>query len=247
MARAGICLVQSNPRGEEASFLPAYDEAHRELIEKVPGLRRVRLLRLAGEQLLPARSTDPGHRYLALYEHDAIARLAFLGAVPGLDGHRSSAFIDRGSVRGSFMDLLADSTEPSPAPAGTEPLAFTGAVTGPPGVFCSFTKPASAETEDEYNRWWTRVHLRDTLMLDGMERGRRYVRADDLQPAVDPVPRDYLAMYDVDAVGRVPWQRASLPWVHRVSAQPMTDALDITSVRGFSYETVSDLASRTWR
>ena len=56
------------------------------------------------------------------------------------------------------------------------------------------THPASPEAEEEYNRWYSDVHLGDVLRVPGVVNATRYAR-DDGAPAGAP----YLALYELQA------------------------------------------------
>jgi len=57
------------------------------------------------------------------------------------------------------------------------------------GVVVVATRPASAEHEDEYNRWYDEVHLPEILAIPGFVGARRF-RA--------PGSADYLTIYEIE-------------------------------------------------
>lgn len=57
------------------------------------------------------------------------------------------------------------------------------------GIVVVSTRPASPEQEDEYNRWYSEVHLPEILAIPGFVGARRY-RA--------PGTSEYLAVYEIE-------------------------------------------------
>lgn len=59
--------------------------------------------------------------------------------------------------------------------------------------------PSAPDREDEYNDWYTNVHLGDIVDLPGFAAATRYqivdVRANE---DVEPLTRKYLAIYELD-------------------------------------------------
>jgi hypothetical protein len=61
-----------------------------------------------------------------------------------------------------------------------------------------YTEPASAEVEDEYNRWYDEQHLPEVCAWPGVTGARRY-RLDRASPgARRSTAARYLAIYDLD-------------------------------------------------
>jgi hypothetical protein len=62
----------------------------------------------------------------------------------------------------------------------------------PRGILLVQSRPASAEDEVAYNRWYDEVHIPEILGIDGFRSARR-LRAEDGE--------SYLALYEVDDIG----------------------------------------------
>ena len=60
------------------------------------------------------------------------------------------------------------------------------------------TNPVSDEAEDEYNRWYSEVHLRDVVALDGFVSAQRYRFIDVAAMPEMPKTHRYLALYEFD-------------------------------------------------
>jgi hypothetical protein len=101
-----------------------------------------------------------------------------------------------------------------------------------------FTQPASGQ-EVEYNRWYTDQHLGDVLRVPGFVSAQRY----HLTQGDGPAPAPYLAVYEFesDDVNRTLGalaERAGTP------EMPVSPALDLTTVKTFVYEVISDRKTR---
>lgn len=64
----------------------------------------------------------------------------------------------------------------------------------PKAILFVTSAPASPEREDEYNDWYTNVHIPDILALDGFVSATRYKTANP--PEGTPA---YAAIYELDA------------------------------------------------
>jgi hypothetical protein len=62
----------------------------------------------------------------------------------------------------------------------------------PKGVMIVQSRPASADREDEYNQWYSRVHIPEILAVPGFVAARRY-------RVVGPDGPVYIAVYDIEA------------------------------------------------
>lgn len=117
------------------------------------------------------------------------------------------------------------------------------------GIFVALTRPTSESPEDHaaFNKWYDEHHVPDTLLLPGFVRGRRYKRADaQLLPdkATDP-GFDYLVIYEVDDIDRVPDARAMLPRLAEISTEFLSPAIDSSSTRAFIFEEIADIDEAT--
>jgi hypothetical protein len=60
----------------------------------------------------------------------------------------------------------------------------------PKGILYVESRPASPDREDEYNDWYTNIHLKDVVALDGIVSARRFAPLDDDGP--------YVAVYELE-------------------------------------------------
>jgi hypothetical protein len=72
----------------------------------------------------------------------------------------------------------------------------------PESLFFVFSNPVEGH-EDEFNRWYDTVHVREVLAVPGITKAQRYaLRPLEIPPNeigdVPPPPHRYLALYDVD-------------------------------------------------
>jgi len=117
------------------------------------------------------------------------------------------------------------------------------------GIFLVLSRPRSEAPEDvaAYNEWYDEHHTRDSLLLPGFVKARRYKLADEqLLPgkATDP-GFEYLAMYEIDDLDRVADARALMPKLAQVSTEFLSPALDGPSVRAFIFEQIAEIDEPT--
>jgi hypothetical protein len=62
----------------------------------------------------------------------------------------------------------------------------------PRGLLVVRSRPVSPEREDEYNAWYSGVHVADLLRVPGFVSARRFRRVGEGES-------DYLALYEVEA------------------------------------------------
>jgi len=67
----------------------------------------------------------------------------------------------------------------------------------PKGILFVQSGPSHPDREDEYNEWYTNVHIPDVCAVDGVTGAHRYKVADPSQAAPD-APR-YCAVYNLEA------------------------------------------------
>jgi len=67
----------------------------------------------------------------------------------------------------------------------------------PKFTYVVFTNPVQGR-EDEYNNWYTNVHVPDVLCVPGILSAQRFRRTEQ-QRGAGPQPWDYLALYECDA------------------------------------------------
>jgi hypothetical protein len=130
MARNGIFLVLSRPASpeQEAEYNAWYNDHHIPDALLLPGFRSGRRFKLADEQLMPVRATEPGFNYVALYEVDdldQIPRAAQL--MPKLASvsraeHFISPAMDSANMRAFVFEEIFECAEPSPLPDGLSSL-----------------------------------------------------------------------------------------------------------------------------
>jgi hypothetical protein len=117
------------------------------------------------------------------------------------------------------------------------------------GIFMVLSRPRSDSPEDveAYNKWYDEVHTRDSLLLPGFVKARRFkLSAEQLMPGKAGDPGfDYVALYEIDDVERVPDARALIPRLAEISAEFLSPALDGPSVRAFILEQIAEITEPT--
>ena len=63
-------------------------------------------------------------------------------------------------------------------------------------VFVVLTNPID-DREDEYNQWYSGVHLSDVLKVPGIVAAQRFVLS-DVQRDAPPLPYRYLALFEIE-------------------------------------------------
>lgn len=186
------------------------------------------LLAPATEQLAPALLPAQPYQALDLVVIDDV------GAVPAaVAAHRRRPQAGPSSPAagpvGVFERLSCTRLAAVP-PEGTTPPGYPDIAPGPPATVVIFSQPRSLADDAEYNRWYDHVHARETLMLPGFARARRYRLAaghEQLAPKAAWPHQPYLTIYDIDNVNVVPAARAAMSWFKDVSAQFASPALDV--------------------
>lgn len=108
------------------------------------------------------------------------------------------------------------------------------------GIFLVLSHPKSPAEEAAFNKWYEESHVPDTLLLPGMVSGRRFkVAKQQLLPgkATDP-GFEYLAIYEMDDIDKVPDAQALLPKLAAVSREFMSPAIDSDRTRAFIFEEI---------
>jgi hypothetical protein len=100
-----------------------------------------------------------------------------------------------------------------------------------------FTEPSPGR-EDEYNRWYDEVHLREVLEVDGFVAAQRFRLADaQIGDAGGETPATYLAIYEIEADSL----EAALEKLNAGSGtMEMSDALDLDGARAIAYSAIGD-------
>jgi hypothetical protein len=115
------------------------------------------------------------------------------------------------------------------------------------GIFLVLSQPTSPAEDAEFNRWYNENHVPDSLLLPGFVKARRFrLAAEQLLPERATAPGfDYVTIYEIDDVDRVPDARALLPRLMGVSAQFFSDALDRDTMRTFIFEQIAEIDEPT--
>lgn len=93
--------------------------------------------------------------------------------------------------------------------------------------------------EDDFNDWYTNVHLRDVLAVEGFIAARRFCLADaQLQPD-RPAPHRYLAIYEIEADNPEAPLQSLLSRVMS-GAIPLSDTLDLGSLTTLAFTPITD-------
>ena len=105
-------------------------------------------------------------------------------------------------------------------------------------IMLVLTNPTAGH-EDDFNDWYTNVHLRDVLAVDGFVAAQRFRLADaQLQPD-RPAPHRYLAVYEIEADDPGAPLQSLLSGVMS-GAIPLSDTLDVGSLTTFAFTPITD-------
>jgi hypothetical protein len=74
-----------------------------------------------------------------------------------------------------------------------------------PWLMIVLTRPTGADTDDEYNEWYSGRHLDDVLVCTGVQSAQRYQYAG--APGTGPA-QQYLAVYEIDGSQIEDYQQA---------------------------------------
>ena len=100
-----------------------------------------------------------------------------------------------------------------------------------------FTEPVAGK-EDEYNKWYDEVHLREVLEVDGFVAAQRFKPADaQLEGMDEGSPARYMAIYEIEGDG-LEGVLASLG--SGAGTMNMSDALDVTGAHAFAFSAIGD-------
>lgn len=104
----------------------------------------------------------------------------------------------------------------------------------PRAILVVFTNPIDESREDEFNDWYTNVHLHDILKIPGYVAATRYRLADAQLAGAAPPKHRYLAIYeietdDLDATVKALSERAAAGDMY------ITDALDRANASAHFY------------
>jgi len=67
----------------------------------------------------------------------------------------------------------------------------------PKGILFVQSNPSHPDREDEYNKWYSTVHIPDVCAVDGVTGARRYKVSDP--SSLDPAAPRYCAVYELEA------------------------------------------------
>ena len=180
-----VFLVFTNPtEGLEDEYNDWYTNLHLDEVTAIPGFGSVRRYALCESQL--DGFDKPKHRYLAMYE---------------ISGDPGNAFA-------AMQDALESSRMQLPESLSTTdlvPLCFTPITdwvrsktqTGNSDhTFFVLTNPTTG-LEDEYNDWYTNVHLDEVTSVKGFISARRYGLSDSQLAGFGESEHRYLAVYEI--------------------------------------------------
>lgn len=112
-----------------------------------------------------------------------------------------------------------------------------------PGIFLTFSYPTSADDEEAFDKWYDEHHARESLLLPGFVKARRFKMTDEqLVPQFASEPGFwYATIYEVDDVDDIPEMRRILERVPMVSTHRVSGVIEPGSVKAFMYEQVSEI------
>ncbi|MBW2424816.1 MAG: hypothetical protein JRG86_11230 [Deltaproteobacteria bacterium] len=94
--------------------------------------------------------------------------------------------------------------------------------------------------DDEFNKWYDEVHLREVVEVDGFVAAQRFVLSADQigELDADSVPGRYLAIYEIEADDL----KSAFDKLNAASGGSMTmsDALDSSSAKAIAYTALGE-------
>ncbi len=98
---------------------------------------------------------------------------------------------------------------------------------------------ATEGRDDALNEWYTNVHLRDVLKVEGFVAAQRFRLSDEQLVAGQPAPHRYIALYEVEAEDpRRPLDGLLSGVVS--GAIPLSETLDRPSLTTFLFQPISE-------
>lgn len=115
------------------------------------------------------------------------------------------------------------------------------------GIFLALSRPKSPEDDAAYNKWYDEHHVPDSLLMPGFVKGRRFKLATEqlLPHRATDSGFEYVTIYELDDIDRVPEARDMLPELAEFSAEWRSPGIDHDSVRAFIFELISDIDEPT--
>jgi hypothetical protein len=99
------------------------------------------------------------------------------------------------------------------------------------GVIVVFSNPTSAEKEDEYNEWYSGIHIDELSQPAGCKLVRRFKLADAQVPGAEPPPHKYIAIYELDEMEK------DFPAMAEIKTTP-SDAIDVANSKIVLYDEI---------
>ena len=93
--------------------------------------------------------------------------------------------------------------------------------------------------EDEFNKWYDEVHLREVLEVEGFVAAQRFAVSDSQMPGLDAdsAPGRYLAIYEIEA----PDVASALEKLGGAAdVMDISDAFDANDAKAFAYTTIGE-------
>jgi hypothetical protein len=242
-------VLADPPEGVSEDQFIAWYADHHDRLAFWPGLSRIRHLVLNDEQLLPHRAARASHRFAAVYELEDSDALASVAArAHPTRGRNPSGGVDIARVQcAAFVQITDTVTAPQVGDDAPE-RPRQDAPPGPSGSFTAFTRPIKDEADHAYNRWYDEYHLPETLLLDGVTRGRRFKRValPVSLAGCRSIQTPYLTYYDLDNVAAIPFDRdVLLDWLDKVGVDHLgPDAYDASFTQAFVHRDVSVLTAK---
>lgn len=105
-----------------------------------------------------------------------------------------------------------------------------------------FSEPSPGQ-EDEYNRWYDEVHLREVLSIDGFVGAQRFKLSDaQVGGAEVDAPARYLAIYEIEAEDL---DSALSKLTASSGTMDMSPALDLDAAKAIAYSAIGERQAAT--
>jgi hypothetical protein len=104
-------------------------------------------------------------------------------------------------------------------------------------ILLVMSNPAAGR-DDEFNDWYTNVHLHDVLAVDGIVAAQRFRLSDTQMRPDQPQPHRYMAVYEIEAEDPNTPLQSLLAGVMS-GAIPLDESLDVASLSTFAFTPIT--------
>lgn len=105
-------------------------------------------------------------------------------------------------------------------------------------LYLVFSEPTEG-MEEEYNRWYDNVHLKQVVETPGIVAAQRFkIAKDDSSP--DAPPEHYLAVYEIDSEMDPVKVTAQLATLYEQGKLDMSESIDFNNTKTWVFEAIGE-------